>query len=788
MGKGKLFLVIQCYILVCFNVLSQNNSAVIKGRITGDNEGVIPLVNVSLKGTAIGAVTDEEGYFQLNTQKWGRYTLVISCLGYESKSRAIELKPGVIIDIQEKLSESNTTINEVVVSGKSEATILREQSYAIELIESKKFKNLSTNGNDILGKISGVQIRQSGGLGSDFSISLNGLSNEQVRIFIDGVPMDYFGTSLSLNNFSANLIERIEVYKGVVPIHLSADALGGAINVVTLKKKKSFLDASYSLGSFGTQIGSVNSQYRNENSGFTLKLKSFYNKADNNYKVPVHLVDFNTGKKSDETTWVERFHDAYDSKMVWIESGFTHKKWADELLFGFMYSDNYKEIQQPEFATGQAQMPFGEVSRAEDKLITNVSYKNNSLLDDKLGLKAYLVGVFSCNNSSDTSSYRYDWLGNKELKDWEDGEAEGRKTLLDLDGTNVLGNANAEYRLQANHSLAANFSFNHYSMKGSDKFKKQNDTMFKDKSTVVKNVTGLAYTNSLLGNQFKNSVFVKLYNYKLDGIDSNYQGTEKTPVSVDKDFFGYGLSTTFLRGAFQYKASYEYAIRFPEIIELFGDGMANVANLGLLPEKSHNYNLGLTFRHQQARHHTKVGLNFFMRNANDFIRADAVGMDVRRVNDDRARSRGVDLTASYSNGPNWQFKVNGTYNDIRLKTKAQKVSYGWLRAPNKPYLLGNVQISYQAKNLMNREDRLSLTASQYYVHTFPYRFKAFAQFDKNEVDSQYPTNFDAVYSLKNGTYNVSLGIANVFDLAVYDNFDQRRPGRTFSLKFRYFIQ
>lgn len=45
--------------------------------------------------------------------------------------------------------------------------------------------------------------------------------------------MNYFGSSLSLNNFFANLIDQIEVYKGDVPIHLSSDALRGAIKAVT---------------------------------------------------------------------------------------------------------------------------------------------------------------------------------------------------------------------------------------------------------------------------------------------------------------------------------------------------------------------------------------------------------------------------------------------------------------------------------------------------------------------------------------------------------------------------
>merc|ERR1711991_343086 len=99
--------------------------------------------------------------------------------------------------------------------------------------------------------------------------------------------MDYFGSSLSLNNFSANLIERIEVYKGVVPIRLSSDALGGAINIVTGNIQESYLDASYSIGSFNTHMVSLNGQFYDDTTGIFARVRSFYNYSDNNYEVPV---------------------------------------------------------------------------------------------------------------------------------------------------------------------------------------------------------------------------------------------------------------------------------------------------------------------------------------------------------------------------------------------------------------------------------------------------------------------------------------------------------------------
>ncbi|MEM1124383.1 MAG: TonB-dependent receptor, partial [Bacteroidota bacterium] len=195
------------FCLLTTSVFSQKAS--IKGTIRAAN-GNVPLIGMTIFMESInrGTATDVDGKYQINDLVAGTYQMTVSGIGYETMQQKFTLVANQQLVLDLALEEAALALDEVVVLGKSLATQVREQAYAVEVIESKGFKNLSTNANDILGKISGVNIRQSGGLGSDFSLSLNGLSGNQVRIFLDGVPMDYFGTSLSLNNFSANLLER----------------------------------------------------------------------------------------------------------------------------------------------------------------------------------------------------------------------------------------------------------------------------------------------------------------------------------------------------------------------------------------------------------------------------------------------------------------------------------------------------------------------------------------------------------------------------------------------------
>ncbi len=107
----------------------------------------------------------------------------------------------------------------------------------------------------------GLSVRRYGGLGSSARISMNGLYDDQIRLFLDGVPLDLAGYPFGIENVPVNLIDRIEVYRGVVPVRFGADALGGAINLVSDQRYQNHLAASYQVGSFGTHRLSVGGRY-----------------------------------------------------------------------------------------------------------------------------------------------------------------------------------------------------------------------------------------------------------------------------------------------------------------------------------------------------------------------------------------------------------------------------------------------------------------------------------------------------------------------------------------------
>ena len=96
-------------------------------------------------------------------------------------------------------------LHEVQIVGKTKARKMHEQAYAISVVDlATKYQSASAL-NQVLNTVTSIKIREDGGLGSNYSFAMNGFSGNQVKFFIDGIPMDNFGSSFNLANISANM-------------------------------------------------------------------------------------------------------------------------------------------------------------------------------------------------------------------------------------------------------------------------------------------------------------------------------------------------------------------------------------------------------------------------------------------------------------------------------------------------------------------------------------------------------------------------------------------------------
>ena len=226
--------------------------------------------------------------------------------------------------------KDSVMLDDVTVIGKSKTQQIREGAFSVNAIDVRSVISSLSSLNSIVDRTAGVKVREEGGVGSDFDLSINGMSGNAVRYFIDGVPLDTKGSGVTLANLPVNLIDHIEIYKGVVPTWLSSDALGGAVNIITNRKHSNYLDVSYGLGSFHTHRGELNAQYALKN-GIIIRPAFGINYSKNDYMMKdVEVWDEAAGRYLPKKR--RRFHDDYLSLLGQVEVGVSDKRWADDFF------------------------------------------------------------------------------------------------------------------------------------------------------------------------------------------------------------------------------------------------------------------------------------------------------------------------------------------------------------------------------------------------------------------------------------------------------------------------
>lgn len=504
--------------------------------ISKEKQEVVDFATVYLKGTTYGCTTNEEGIYHLHAPA-GKYTLVVSAIGYKTIEKPVTLVHGERIKMNVMIDPSVTELGEVVVVSNGVSRVKRSAFNAIA-VDTKEFQNSTKNLSDALAKAPGMKLRESGGVGSDMQLMLDGFSGKHVKIFIDGVPQEGVGSSFGLNNIPVNFADRIEVYKGVVPVGFGTDAIGGVINIVTNKKKRNwFLDGSYSYGSFNTHKSYVNFGQTFKN-GFTYEINAFQNYSDNDYQVDAPVEDFETGRiDKDKRVRVKRFNDTYHNEAVIGKMGIVDKKWADRLMLGFTYSHMYKEIQ-----TGVRQeIVYGEKHRKGHSLMPSLEYSKRGLFIK--GLDVALTANYNKNATTniDTASYKYNWLGDRKLMN-SPGEQSNQYSRADNNNWN--GTLTVNYRLAKIHMLTFNHVLNTFRRSNTSLLAKMESEDAIAKET-HKNISGLSY-RLMPSDNWNLSVFGKYYSLYVAGpmaTTTNQDDYVRTTRNMNS--IGYGAAGTY---------------------------------------------------------------------------------------------------------------------------------------------------------------------------------------------------------------------------------------------------
>lgn len=775
--------------IIPFSIFPRDLSGMISGKVLSLDGEPLDYATVFLKGTAYSCSTNEKGLYHISAPA-GDYTLVVSSVGYETSESKVTLKNGERIRLNFKL-KSTTQLGEVIIVG-NQLSKVRNSAFNATAVNTQELVNTTKTLSEALSKAPGMKIRENGGVGSDMAVTMDGFSGKHVKVFIDGVPQEGVGNSFSLNNIPVNFADRIEVYRGVVPVGFGADAIGGVINIVTSRRQRRwFVDASYSYGSFNTHKSYVNFGQTVAN-GFKYEINAFQNYSDNDYSVDTPVEDFVTGglnrKKLEH---VRRFNDTYHNEAVIAKVGFVNKPWADRLLVGLNYSHMYKEIQ-----TGVRQeIVYGQKHRHGHTLIPSFEYGKRNLFTE--GLDVSVTANYNRNSITnvDTASVKYNWRGETApLNSPGEQSYQLSKSL----NNNWSAAFTANYRLGDRHAFTVNDVFNAFNRSNEDLLTTPPSKDEFSKST-SKNIVGVSY-RYMPNSKLNFSVFGKQYHQYVSGpmaTSSAQDVYQLTSRSID--YFGYGFAGTwFMPLGFQLKASYEKAYRLPAIEEMFGDEDLEIGDISLRPESSHNINLNFSYNVNFGNNVVYVEAGYIYRDTRDYIQRNILALSGGKsaatyVNYGKVLTNGFSASARYSYSRWLSLGGNFTLMNVRDNMRVAQgstvanLSYKE-RMPNLPYMFFDSDVNFYWRGLGRKRNVLTVTYDNQFTHSFCYYTANIGSSNSDYmVPDQFAHNLTVSYAITNGRYNLSFECRNFTDARLYDNFSLQKAGRAFYGKVRIYF-
>ncbi len=779
---------------------AQSATGTLAGRVSDAQGTAVPGATIRLDGTLQATATDADGRFTLPEVAAGRYTVLASGIGYETSRQAVTVVAGQTMTVNFSLRESAQQLREVTVTGQSEQQQQRTQAIKTDVLDLRPVQSQAATLPELMSRVAGVRVRQTGGLGSGAAVNINGFQGKAVRFFKDGVPLDYYGDGYNLTLLPVNVLSRVDIYKGVLPVRLGADALGGAVDLISKPLRGNTLDVSYEVASFGTHRGALSIGRADSARGLFAGFDGFVNVSRNDYDVTVLATDPVT--RTDREVTVPRFHDQFRNYFGEVYGGVRGRRWAEELRLGL----SYFRIDKDEQHGALMSTPYGAITSGQYSWVPTLRYRHR-LLGGRLEVDQFAVANTLRSERTDTCACAYDWFGNRlpnpnagrvgEISSIGFNGSEARIALRQLTSRSYLA-----YQLTPRQRLELNVVAASYHRTGEDPrgprfFYSQRDIL-SDPASYTKLVAGLGLESRFGGaEQFTNVLTGKFFRYETSGTDALFFSYEEEARRGQGQRWGVAEAlkwqltpTTLLR------ASGELATRLPEQSEVFGDGILRISNFELKPERSLNLNLG--YRYEAARLEGEV--NGFFRRTEDLILEIPNPIPFSRsLNVDQVQGWGVSAEATVRPAAFLAVSANATYQALRLFgiEDEQNRDLDGARLRNTPYLYANLSLLGTLPRVLGAADALRPYYHYGYVHTYflsdirrdqePGLFGGTAGVDTNLlIPAQHLHTAGFTYApFSQERFTLNAEVKNLLDVRLYDNFRVQRAGRSLHLKLRY---
>ena len=765
------------------NIFAQK---IVFGQIT-DGQTLQPLdgVSVILENSNIGTISNHIGMFRMELPSKSSKRIKVQYMGYKSRNIILNEKLCVNDSIccNVELQPENNILSDVIVLGKSKAQRHREVPSAITIIDSQELKYKTATLNEILDNAAGIKVAQQGGLGNASRIIIQGMDGKRIGIFINGMPMGN-SDEFQLSSIPIDMVDEVEIYKGIIPAWLGGDGLGGAVNIRLKDFKKNHLEMAFEAASYNTYIGSLQLKHYLGKTSTALHAGATMNYAKNNYSFS---SPFELGRI------IHRDHDAYTHGGFNV--GISSQQWWFDQFDLTLSADYYrKEIQGGLMnVQNNIQHAFTRTRSASTSLSLEKSF-----LKGKLTAQFHSIVGFSLINQVDTSHYCYDFIGNR----FPSGSGRGEIGAVPNDShdrhTTVRELLNLTYKIGNNQLVTWTTNYRYGCKMPNDELADSYSRLPTSgyPSRLHSIVSGLTHELKLYGGKFTNELGIKLFNHHSEVLPfaEAIMLQDKLKASTNHSTMAGWSEAVALHllpnNALTLKAAVQSTVRMPIAEELFGDGVLLLPSEKLRPERSFNINAGAIWLINAMRYpQVRIGINTFYMSAKDMIKLMYSSMNMAYDNIGKVRVMGIDMEMESKLNRWLDLQGNITWQDARDMRKeavggGENFHYRY-RIPNMPYLFGNVGVRLHKDGLLSKSSSSAFASTFGFTKAFSYNWEA-SKHNTMLIPARYCWDV-AVHHSFNKRCQLSFEIRNILNRENWAEFRYPMERRTFHLKMKYII-
>lgn len=669
-----------------------------------------------------------------------------------------------------------------------EATVSREiqqerGAEAVNVVDVAERRDAAADVGDVLARQEGVVVQRAGGLGSRNRFSLNGLYGQQIRYFVDGVPLELTGYPQGLANLPVDVARTVEIFRGVVPVRFGADALGGLVNLRSSQEVfGSDARVSLTAGSFDTYRGFLQARHHDEATGLVVGVSAYGDYAQNDFTLDVEVPD-ERGRLSDAR--VRAFHNQYRAFGVTVGGGFAGTSFAERLTLDLYFGAQESDIQNNVVMT----VPYGEPTFGVQSAGGVLRYDQPGFFGANTRFSAALAVGRQNTDFVDLGEQVYDWFGEPIRERRVPGEIQGTPVDQSLWQWTVFSRFFAAWEPAPGHELRAAVNPRYETRTGDDRT--FNDPELRDPLTATQEriaiFSGIEYQLDAFDGLLENIVFAKMYFFRAN-TEQVLPGQVFRKLNQERAFGGGGNALRLnLTDWFWLKASYEYAARIPTFPEIFGDGVLIASNLEIRPEVSHNTNIGaqLALDDRETTGQWNAQVTAFWRETSDEIVLLGNDRALSYQNVFGARTLGMELAATWTS-PERYVTVGGNTTYVDSRNASSEGTFGAFegdRLPSRPWFFANGFAAVRLFDLIG-DDVVQLRWNTRFVREFfrGWESQGIRAF-KQTVDDQLVHGISLSYRINEpARVSVTFDILNLTDARVFDFFGVQRPGRAFYLK------